>query len=439
MVPKISPASVEIGDRLQLIYVKVSDLSKWERNPKKHDLPSLIESFKQHGFKDPPKWEDILGGLVEGNGRFEALQQMEAAGEDLPRGILKERSTGNWCAPVLIGVEAKSVRAAEAYAIDHNNLVLAGGRFSSLEVAELWDEDYAELVKEIVESGEEFASISAADLRDLEKLIIDDELEADPGPQIDKAEELREKWEVKSEQLWQLGGHLVICGDCTEETVVERLMGRSKVDMVFTDPPYNSLKSWNKDEARSETRLDPSGWFANDNMAWEDYWEFINKSFHLLKGHSIYICCDYRIYPGITERIKLAGYKIKHCIIWKKNVWGLGKRYRFQHEFIVYATKTDDASFYGGRDQSDVWEVTNDRQVDHNTPKPVGLPEIAIRNSSQVGQVISDFFLGSGTTLIACERLNRKCRGVEIEPKYVAVTLERWHQMTGKIPVLLNG
>lgn len=171
MANKISPAVVQAGERLNLIYVKVKDLQEWDRNPKKHDIPAIKRSFKKHGFKDLPKWEQILGGLVEGNGRFVALREMEEAGESEPRGILLDKESGEWCVPVLVGVEAESRAAAEAYAVDHNNLTLGGAGFSDLEIAELWDtEEYAKLIKDVVENGEDFASISDEAFRDIEKM-----------------------------------------------------------------------------------------------------------------------------------------------------------------------------------------------------------------------------------------------------------------------------
>lgn len=266
-----------------------------------------------------------------------------------------------------------------------------------------------------------------------------DDAPEDVEPQIDKAEELRVKWGVETGQLWQLGEHRLICGDCTDKAVVERLLGNDKPEMTFIDPPYNALKSWKKDEAHGETRLDPSKWFANDNMEWDEYWLFIKNAFDNMAGHSAYVCCDYRIYAGLLKVLLTTPYELKHCIVWKKNVWGLGKRFRFQHEFVIYACQKD-APFYGNRAESDVWEIDAVRgaNVDHNTPKPVAIPERAIACSSQESDIIYDGFLGSGTTLIACERLGRKCRAVEISPAYVAVAIQRWVDVTGGEPVLLD-
>jgi len=261
----------------------------------------------------------------------------------------------------------------------------------------------------------------------------------DAGAQIDKADELREKWGVETGQMWRLGEHRIICGDCTDKAVVERLLGNDEPTMTFIDPPYNALKSWKKDEAHGETRLDPSKWFANDNMEWDEYWLFIKNAFDNMAGHSVYVCCDYRIYAGLLKVLLTTPYELKHCIVWKKNVFGLGARFRFQHEFVIYACQKD-APFYGNRAESDVWEIDAVRgtNVDHNTPKPVGIPERAIACSSKENDIIYDGFVGSGTTLIACERLSRKCRAVEISPAYCAVAIQRWVDMTGGAPELIT-
>ena len=232
--------------------------------------------------------------------------------------------------------------------------------------------------------------------------------------------------------------HRLAVGDCTDEAVVEAVMRGERASLTVTDPPYNALRSWGKDEAKSETRLDPSTWFLNDNMEWDEYWAFIETAFRSLQGHSVYVCCDYRIYPGMANAVRDAGYSVKHCIVWKKNVWGLGWRYRFQHEFLIYACQEDDAPFYGGRDQSDVWEVPHEKTVDHHTPKPVALFEKAIKNSSEQADVVFDGFVGHGTTIIACERLNRKCRAIEIDPGYCAVAIQRWADLTHGEPRLLG-
>lgn len=263
-----------------------------------------------------------------------------------------------------------------------------------------------------------------------DELFHKEETTADGLIDDDEIPEAKES-KVKRGDIWQLGEHRIMCGDSTSSDDVAKLMNGEKADMVFTDPPYNALKSWNKKETKSETRLNPNEWFANDNMSWEEFEQFIIKSFNNMTGHSLYICCDYRIYDIIKRNIFAINYNLKHCIVWKKNIWGLGKRYRFQHEFIVYATKENNSPFYGDHSQSDVWEIDVDRKTKHKTPKPVELPVKAIKNSSEKNNLILDSFLGSGSTLIAAEKLNRKCYGMELDEKYCDLIIERWEKFTG--------
>jgi hypothetical protein len=139
---------------LKLEYVPLATALHWERNPKRHDHGAICQSFKKHGFKDPPKFEPKLnggrGGMVEGNGRTHVLREMKNAGESPPRGVLATKD--DWFIPVLFGVDAESERAAESYGVDHNNLVMHGGDFSAYDVSKLWDETaYAALLTDMAQ------------------------------------------------------------------------------------------------------------------------------------------------------------------------------------------------------------------------------------------------------------------------------------------------
>ena len=131
------------ADKIILEYVALESIVGQCQNYKKHDIGGIVESFKRYGFKDPLKFESLLndgkGGIVEGNGRLEALFAMKQNSEEPPRGIAITKD-GDWAVPVLFGVDAESEKQAMAYAIDHNNLTMSGGDFSLSEIMRMWDD-----------------------------------------------------------------------------------------------------------------------------------------------------------------------------------------------------------------------------------------------------------------------------------------------------------
>jgi len=136
------------GERITIEYIPLSQAVLWDENPKQHDIGKIVQSIRNYGFADPPKFDAGLGALVYGNGRTHALRMMKQGGEDPPRGILVD-GEGNWLTPVKFGVDAGSLEAAKAFAIDHNNLTL-GDAFEVWDVAKIWDEDaYTAMLQEL--------------------------------------------------------------------------------------------------------------------------------------------------------------------------------------------------------------------------------------------------------------------------------------------------
>ncbi len=155
-------------DLLRLEYVPLERAVGWERNPKRHDVGAIWQSIQKHGFRDPPSFDTKLnagaGGIVEGNGRSHVLKEMRLAGELAPRGIVVN-AQGEWLMPVLFGVDAPSERAAEAYGVDHNNLVLSGGDFGPLDFGRLWDEKaYVEILADLANHDELPVSVDGEDV-----------------------------------------------------------------------------------------------------------------------------------------------------------------------------------------------------------------------------------------------------------------------------------
>ena len=241
----------------------------------------------------------------------------------------------------------------------------------------------------------------------------------DVEPQIDKAEELREKWGVETGQLWQLSEHRLICGDCTDKAVVERLLGDDKPSLMVTDPPYGVEYESEKGVVTNDDRFD-----------WSD-------AYNLFSGDVAYVWHGERTSLDVGINLRSCGFEIRSRIVWVKPSLTMGRgHYHFQHEGAWYAVKTGAVSHWcGDHKQSTVWNIDRENHQ-HPTVKPIECMERPIKNHES--EFVYDPFLGSGTTLIACERLGRKCRAVEISPAYVAVAIQRWVDVTGGVPVLVE-
>ena len=272
---------------------------------------------------------------------------------------------------------------------------------------------------------------------------------ADAEPQIDKAEELRQKWNVQSGQMWQLGEHRIICGDCTDRAVVERVMGGEKANMLLTDPPYGvsyaDKNKWLNAVAFGNRIQTP---IENDH---EDIADTAKNLWLPSFSRAFECCCDtssfYLFMPQGGDQMMMmmmmmndAGWMPRHELIWVKNNHVLGRAdYNYKHEPILYGWKRKGTHKFYGDFQTSVIECNKPHNSDlHPTMKPVELIERLVPNNTQVGEIVYEPFSGSGTTLIACDNLSRKCRAVEISPAYVAVAIQRWVDVTGKEPILLD-
>jgi len=270
-----------------------------------------------------------------------------------------------------------------------------------------------------------------------------DDAPEDVEPQIDKAEELRVKWGVESGQLWQLGEHRLICGDCTDKAVVERVMGGEVAILMVTDPPYGVEydSAWRAPYSSGEYSI---GKIENDDRAdWSEVYP-------LFGANVLYVWHGGLHADVVAIGLKSVGYELRAQIIWNKGVMVFGRgHYHWKHEPCWYAVKKgEQAHWIGDHSQHTIWDCENnsgasrtkdsadDFHANHISQKPVKLMERAINNHE--AEYVADPFLGSGTTLIACERLGRKCRAVEISPAYVAVAIQRWVDVTGGVPVLLS-
>lgn len=365
---------------------KLRDLQPWPRNPrqiKTDQARRLVESFDQFG-----QVETIAIG--PDNGIYNGHQRLN---------VLMQKYGGDY--EVECRVSSRSLTEKEREKLTVFLHKGAAGEWDFDTLANEFELD------ELLEWG--------FDPKDLDLNLWQSDPPEDPGAQIDKAEELRQKWNVESGQLWQLGEHRLICGDCTDKAVVERVMDVPA--MMLADPPYNVGLDYGD---KTDDKRNP-----------EEFWKWQHSWFELAAQKTE----QQIITPGCINFEKwLIEFEPHHVCVWDKgegaNTYGRITKYWAWEPIMCHGK-------FERRRHTDVFRYSAlGANPGHPCPKPIELWSDIIASFSD--GAIFDPFLGSGTTLIACERLGRKCRAVEISPAYCAVAIERWHQMTGKEPVLLD-
>ena len=235
--------------------------------------------------------------------------------------------------------------------------------------------------------------------------------------------------------LWLLGNHRLLCGDSTIATDIDRLLGTVKPLLMVTDPPYGVEydPSWRNQAGAAKTKR--TGKVLNDDRAdWRDAWV-------LFPGDVAYVWHGALHAVTVAESLEAAGFQIRSQIIWAKERLVLSRGdYHWQHEPAWYAVKkTGKGHWAGDRKQTTLWQIPSkdqDAKTVHGTQKPVECMRRPILNNSSPGQAIYEPFMGSGTTLIAAETTGRVCYGIELNPAYVDVAIERWQTFTGQAAVL---
>jgi DNA modification methylase len=223
--------------------------------------------------------------------------------------------------------------------------------------------------------------------------------------------------------LFEIGEHRLICGDSTDSDQVAKLMNGEKADMVFTDPPYNV--AFNGRSGKFEV-------IENDDLPENEFEDLINgfvAILNILQPRNYYVWCNWKFYGILQTKLDF-----KACIVWAKNVFGLGRGYRHQHEFCLFNGKLDE----GINNESDLWQVKKDTNYLHPTQKPIELASRALNNHKQ-DKLIVDLFSGSGLTFLASHQLKRKCYGMELDPKYCQVIIDRMKKLDPSLVIKKNG
>jgi DNA modification methylase len=384
-------------------------LKPYARNAKTHgedQVAKIAASMAQFGWTVP-----VLvagdGEVIAGHGR-----------------ILAATHLGLTEAPVIV-LGHLSEAERRAYRIADNKLTELGA----------WDE--ALLAGELQELLAEDFDLSVVGFSDaeLDALLAGDGDDADTREGEDEVPETPADPVSRPGDLWLLGPHRLLCGDSTVATDVERVLGGVSPLLMVSDPPYGVEydPSWRNKAGTASTRR--TGKVLNDDRAdWREAWA-------LFPGDVAYVWHGALHATTVAESLEFAGFTVRSQIIWAKERLVLSRGdYHWQHEPCLYAVrKGGKAHWAGDRKQTTLWQISSrdqDAETVHGTQKPVECMRRPILNNSSPGQAVYEPFMGSGTTLIGAETTGRVCLGIELNPAYVDVAVERWQRFTGKAAVL---
>lgn len=419
------------GERLKIELLKLKDLKRAEYNPRKNtkeQQEQLRKSLTKFGCVEPiivNKNKDRENIIVGGHFRVQELLKMgreeaECVIVDLNKDDEKElnlrlnANTGGWDYELLY--KNFSYSMLNEVGFDFDKMEMEAGKLI---------EKYEELKKEEEDGEQEEIEWKPENTRNIK-----------PG----------DVFILKNDKT----EHRLICGDSLDQANLDKLMQGRKAGMVFTDPPYNVNISTRFNGRSRNTELT----IANDNMPEEEFLEFLKKSFEILKNNSTveahnYICCNMKCIIPFKQTGEQFWDKDRATIfIWIKDLPGLGWGYREQYELILFYTNQESIKFYD-KAETNVWEapksssfkfrnVESDNLTDavnrlHPTIKPTSIIARAIKNSAiDENDLILDIFGGSGSTLIAAERMKRTCYMSELDPFYCNVIIDRWEKLTGK-------
>jgi DNA modification methylase len=407
----------------------VQTFLSWEFNTlkdKNRDVTNLKNAIIKNGFSFPVFLWYGHNYVIDGTGRRKAVEELTKEGYDIPEIPYVE-------------VEAATLEEARQKVLE------ASSSFGDITKKSFLD---------FVDGDVTFIDWETINFGGSKKLGHDDFIE-DTDDQDDEVPELPFEPQTVLGDIYEIGGHRILCGDSTLHTDLKKLMDGHKADMVFTDPPYN-----------------------NDKMDDEKFKAFLVDTFLQMKGNvkenaGCYVFHSHKTATVFEEALKENNYTIHTQLIWNKPSAGLGMNdYKTKHEPFYYCSITKPV-FFGDRTNTTVWKVPNsiekmlkwfEKQVEiseeggatvwsmkrantqdyvHPTQKPVELPVKALVNSSKKGDIVLDLFLGSGSTLIAAEKTGRNCYGMELDPRFVDVIVdvivERYLQFTNQTTVIKNG
>lgn len=420
---------------MEIIKLKIEELKPYKNNAKIHtaeQIEQIKKSIEEFGFNDPIAiWgKDNL--IIEGHGRLEAIKQLD----------YKEVEC--------IRLDHLTDEERRAYTLAHNKLTM--------------NTDF----------DLEMLNVELDDILNIDMQDFGFELEKEPDEVVedDFEIELPDEPKAKLGDIYQLGNHRLMCGDSTLEEDVEKLTEGKEMDLCLTDPPYNvnygdkaeMLEDYDKGHRNVDKIL-------NDNMSDSSFYQFLFDFYKqmlrvLRKGGAYYIFHSDSEGYNFRKALRDNDNSIRQTIIWVKNCLVLGRQdYQWKHEPILYGWKDGGTHYFTSNrtnetvieDRININKMTKEemkkilkeiysdktettilhedkptRNDVHPTMKPLKLCGRLVNNSTEEEQYVIDFFGGSGSTMMACEQLNRVCYTMELDPKYIDVIINRWETFTGK-------
>lgn len=416
--------------------MKLNDLKPHPGNPRKisdSKLKMLERSLKEFGDLSGIVFNKTTGHLISGHQRLKVLPENSEI-------IMDTETHGH----IIIDGERFSYREVQWSDVKEKAANIAANKHGGEFDLSLLNDWLLELDSENYD-----LDLTGFDRQELENLLAPIH-NLSPGCDEDDIPEVKETI-CKKGDLWILGNHRLLCGDSTNILDVERLMNNEKADLWITDPPYGvSYMEKNAAVHGGIVKNQIGKEISSDTKSVEElcpFWRDVASNAFLVtteKSSSYWFACQGsdKMMMMMMMMLDEAGWNIRHELIWVKSSFVFGRSdYHYRHEPIIYGWKKDGThEWHGDRKQDSVIEVDRPHKSDlHPTTKPVELYEKFINNSSKPGQILLETFCGSGTAIIASEKLNRKCRAIEIDPKYCDVIIQRWEKYSNKKAIHESG
>jgi DNA modification methylase len=236
--------------------------------------------------------------------------------------------------------------------------------------------------------------------------------------------------------LFEIGEHRLLCGDSTDSDQVAKLMNGQKADLLLTDPPYSSGGSQESGKTTGSIGARGGHTIKNDNLSTRGYRLLMQDVLALCSDvHSVFIFCDWKMWIETFDISERSGFRVRNMIVWDKMQMGMGMPFRNQHELCLFASKI--AGKIGDGATPNVLQHKRDREAEHKTPKPIELLSDLLKQIESIN--VFDPFLGGGSTMVAAHQLNRKCYGMELDPKYCQVIVDRMLKLDPNLVIKRNG